>query len=323
VLLVLAGLVRLGVAIHEILPRAGVGDLLALANPAGPFGAVARDVDYNRRVNILLLAHGGAGGDNPDFTDTMIVLSIRPATHAATAIALPRYLWVTIPAGVHGDVQGKLYATYALGAEAGTDFLKPQWRGVTGPGDLAAATIGATIGEPIPFWIAVDSNAFTALIDDVGGIQINIPSALDDPTYPVGDEGRTTHIHFDAGQQTLNGTRALEYARSRLSTSDADRQRRQELVLVAILQSLRSPRWSVGAFWSLGPLQSGVRTNLEPDDIRAIAQLMGGVHERDVARYTLDDSGLLESQPLGPAEIEVPRDGTYAAVRAYVAARLP
>lgn len=322
--LLIGSATRLVVAIHDIAPRAGAGDFLALADGAdGGQGSITDLVSRNVRVNILLLAHGGAGGDNPDFTDTVIVLSIRPASHMATVVALPRYLWVTIPAGVHGELRGKLYTTYALAAESGPGFLKPQWTGPTGPGDLTAATVSATIGEPVQYWVAIDTDAFATLIDAVGGIEVDIPAPLDDPSYPVGESGETTHVHFDAGPQMLDGARALEYARSRLSTSDADRQRRQELVLVGIIRSLRSPRWSPSVLWSLGPMQDGVRTNLLPSDMRALAQLMAGVHESDVQRFTLDDSGLLQSQPLGTQYIEIPTDGTYAAVRAYVAARLP
>lgn len=312
--------VRLGVAIHQVAPRAGLSGLLALSRGGG---SLSDRMDRNERVDVLLLASGGSGGDNPDFTDTVIVLSIRPASHAATVLALPRYLWVTIPAGIHGDVQGKLYSTYALAAESGPDFLRPQWAGPVGPGDMTAATVSATIGEPIPYWVAIDTNAFAAVIDAIGGIQIDVPNPLDDPSYPVGDSGQTTHVHFDAGLQSLDGARALEYARSRLSTSDADRERRQELVLAGILQRLRSPQWSPSVLWSVGSVQAGVRTNLEPVDMRALANLIAGVHQSAVQRFTLDDSGLLESQPLGPEDIEVPKDGTYAAVRAYVAARLP
>jgi LCP family protein required for cell wall assembly len=322
--ILVAAAARLGFAIHEIAPSAGFGDFARLISPPPPSGGSLADaIRKNQRVNILLLAHGGAGGDNPNFTDTMIVVSIRPVTHAATVIALPRYLWVRIPAGVRGDVEGKLYSAYALGAGGDPGFLKPRWLGATGAGNLTAATVSTTIGQSVPYWFGVDTDAFVALIDDLGGVRITVPTALDDPSYPVGDSGQTIHVHFDSGPQVLDGTRALEYARSRLSTSDADRSRRQELVLVGLLQSLRSPHPGLGALWSLGPLQDGLRTNLRPVEMRELAQLVMSVREADVKRVTLDDSGLLEPRMLGTAQILVPRGGTFQAVQAYIADRLP
>ena len=57
------------------------------------------------------------------------------------------------------------------------------------------------------------------------------------PSTPIprpGDPYAFKTIHFDAGPQHMDGSRALEYARSRMSTSDFDRAKRQQLILVAI-----------------------------------------------------------------------------------------
>jgi len=109
VLVVLATATWTVVAVHLVAPRAGFGDFAALIGSGRPDdGWVARRVHSNERINILLLARGGAGHDSPDFTDTMLVLSIRPSTHRATVISLPRWLWVEIPAPDNGVVQGKL-----------------------------------------------------------------------------------------------------------------------------------------------------------------------------------------------------------------------
>ena len=79
------------------------------------------------------------------------------------------------------------------------------------------------------------------MIDALGGIQVTVPVTLDDPNYPADDERTTMHVHFDRGTQAMDGERALEYARSRLSTSEADRAARQELVMSAILWSSSLP----------------------------------------------------------------------------------
>jgi len=207
VILISATLVRIGIAVHAVAPRTGPGDIFAMLGSQPGSGPLAQQIESNQRVNVLLMARGGAGDDNPDFTDTLIVVSIRPRSGEATVISLPRNLWVRIPAPVAGAIEGKLYSAYALGAAQNDQFLQPRWRGPTGAGDLAAATVSGTIGQPVNYWAAIDADAFGAVIDALGGVQVNIPEALDDPHYPVGNADRTAHIHFDPGPQLLDGKR--------------------------------------------------------------------------------------------------------------------
>ncbi|NIV34370.1 MAG: LytR family transcriptional regulator, partial [Anaerolineae bacterium] len=92
--------------------------------------------------------------------------------------------------------------------------------------------------------------AFVEIIDTLGGIEVDVPKRLHDTRYPdprPGDPYAFKTIHFDPGPQQMNGTRALEYARSRMSTSDFDRAKRQQQVVLAIREKVLSvgaiPRW--------------------------------------------------------------------------------
>ena len=323
ILVVLAAATWTVVAVHLVAPRAGLGDFVALIGSArGDDGWVARRVHSDERINILLLARGGAGHDSPDFTDTMLVLSIRPSTHRATVVSLPRWLWVEIPAPENGVVQGKLFTAYALAAGQDPTFLQARWRTPTGQGDLAAATVSATIGQPIDGWIAIDLKGFEGLIDALGGLRITIPETLDDPNYPTEDE-RTIHIHFDAGTQTLDGKRALQYARSRLSTSERDRSRRQEIVLSAMFAALQKASLSPAAIAAMGPLKDGLRTNLLPVDASALRNVIAGMKQQDVKRITLEDSTLLKTTELGEQPVLVPASGSWSDLQAYIAGELP
>src|SRR2546425_11006316 len=79
------------VAIHTMAPRTTAGDLLrAVLDRDHSQGRLAQTLQKSGRVNLLLLARGGAGDDNPDFTDTVLLLSIRPSIHRATVISMPR-----------------------------------------------------------------------------------------------------------------------------------------------------------------------------------------------------------------------------------------
>lgn len=324
---VLASVSWVGTAILEVAPRTSATDVIAFFHAPDPKpGSIAWKINNNDRVNLLLLARGGAGNDNPNYTDTMVVLSLRPLTHRATAISLPRYMWVEIPASSSGALPGKLYSAYALGASQNAGFLRPQWRTSTGQGDLASATVELTIAQPIDGWIAVDANAFEAMIDGIGGIRVTIPEALDDTSYPSDVDDQTTHIHFDSGTQTLNGLRALEYARSRLSTSEADRSRRQEIILLGMLKSLKNTGFKPSLIAAAGPIKDGLRTNLAPLDARELFPLVSAIRQQDLNRIVLQDSPLLVEKALDPNQsVLVPRDSRsgYAELQAYVASELP
>src|SRR5207249_2440605 len=140
--------------------------------------------------------------------------------------------------------------------------------------------------------------AFRALIDALGGIQVTVPVTLDDPNYPADDERTTMHVHFDPGAQAMDGERALEYARTRLSTSEADRSARQELVASAILARLRTVHAGPALLPLLGALRQGVLTNLRLNEVRQLDPVLRRVRLAGLFRLTVDESNVLWREPL-------------------------
>jgi anionic cell wall polymer biosynthesis LytR-Cps2A-Psr (LCP) family protein len=180
------------------------------------------------------------------------------------------------------------------------------------------------IGQPIDGWAAVNTGAFSALVNALGGIRVDVPDALDDPDYSVDDTGRTMHVHFDRGPQAMNGERALEYARSRLSTSETDRANRQELVMSAIVERLRAVRAAPGMVPLLAAAGHGVLTSLRLPELRQLQALLDRVRPERTSRLTLDETHVLRRQPLpGGDYLLVPASGTYAELQRFVLAALP
>jgi LCP family protein required for cell wall assembly len=319
------GAVTVWSEVTTVAPRAAITDLVGLFRAPSPTpGSLAWKVEHNQRIDILFLARGGAGNDNPNFTDTILVLSIRPATGQATLVTLPRFLWADMPALVNGGISGKLYSAFALGMERDNPSLRSQWRTATGSGDLAAATVAGVIGESIDAWVAGDINSFRAIVDALGGIRVTVPTPLDDPGYPVADTGMTVRVHFDAGSQTMDGERALEYARSRLSTSEADRSNRQELIMTAILDRIRTLKVGPALLPLLGAVRQGMLTNLDLTEMRQLDQLLGHVRPAGISRVSIDETNVLQRQTLPDGDyILVPRGGTFTEVQQYVQAALP
>jgi polyisoprenyl-teichoic acid--peptidoglycan teichoic acid transferase len=313
--------------VHAISPRAQPGDLITMvhAQTDDP-GSLGWKIKHDHRINILLLGYGGPGHDGPYLTDSIMLLSIRPSSHEAIMISLPRDLWVKIPALPNDrSMIGKLNSAYAIGIDrADYPNVRSDWKTATGGGDLAAATVSQVTGQPIDYWIGVDFKAFRDVVNAIGGIKVDVPTTLDDPYFPAGESTGMMHIRIAAGVQQFDGERALEYARSRETTSDFDRSRRQQLVMLAVRQRVFSVNAIPRLFSLLGALQDNVRTNLRPAEMRQLATLAGHIGDQDIRRVAIDTSNLLRSSFSRDGQyILQPLDPTYGALHRYIAMALP
>ena len=179
------------------------------------------------RVNILLLGIGGEGHDGGQLSDTMILASLKPSTKQLSLLSIPRDLAVEIP----GYGVKKINAASAYGEE------KNPGNG----GELSATVVSKTFNTPIHYWVRVDFKAFSEIIDNMGGVIVDIERSFTDTQYPTYDYGYQT-ISFQAGKQKLNGEQALQYIRSRHGNNnennDFARNRRQQRLLTAVREQL-------------------------------------------------------------------------------------
>ncbi|MFA5633662.1 MAG: LCP family protein [Candidatus Dojkabacteria bacterium] len=121
-------------------------------------------------------------------------------------------------------------------------------------------TVERVTGREIQYHAIVDFNAFTQIIDAVGGVDINVDNSFTDYMYPKGWEYQT--VSFNAGPQTMDGETALIYSRSRHSShnnegTDFARARRQQKIIIALKdkllssESLTNPKTLMNIFASL------------------------------------------------------------------------
>jgi LCP family protein required for cell wall assembly len=313
--------------LHAISPRAQPGDIITLvqAQTDDP-GSLGYRIKHGERINVLLLGYGGPGHDGPYLTDSIMLVSIDASTKHAMMISLPRDLYVKIPAlPRNGFMWGKLNSAYAIGTDhRNYPNVRSDWKTATGGGDLAAATVSQVTGQPIDYWVGVDFKAFRDVVNALGGVRVDVPSTLDDPFYPRGESTGRMHIHFNAGWQPMNGEQALEYARSRETTSDFDRSKRQQLIMLAVRQRAFSLNAIPSLFSLMGALQDNVRTNLRPRDMRDLADLAGQLKEQDIRRVAIDTTNFLRSSYSRDGQyILEPLDPSYATLQHYLGNVLP
>lgn len=173
------------------------------------------------RVNILLLGMGDKGHEGENLTDTLMVVSLDTKTKEVAMISIPRDLYVKV------DDYGysKINAAHAYGEKYKVDGGGPK---------LASDTISNVIDQPIHYYARVDFTGFKKIIDLMGGVDIDVEKDLYDPLYPGGT------FYIKKGPRHMNGETALKYARSRETTSDFDRAKRQQQVIIAVKEKALS-----------------------------------------------------------------------------------
>jgi LCP family protein required for cell wall assembly len=160
-----------------------------------------------------------AGGGGSDLT---ILLHVAKGRKSAYGISIPRDTLVDRP---ECTVDGK-----TLPAE--TDVMWNEALAVGGPA-CAAAQLQALTGIAIDDYIVIDFAGFKDMVDAVDGVEVCIPSDIDDDEHD---------IHLDAGTRKLYGNEALAYVRQRSSTpnSDLGRMKRQQAFISSMLSKVMS-----------------------------------------------------------------------------------
>jgi LCP family protein required for cell wall assembly len=268
-------------------------------------GPTAVPWDGASRVNILMMGldygdwSGRNEGSGASRTDSMILFTIDPVSKTAGMLSIPRDMWVNIP----GFDYGPINTAYFLGDA----FKMPGG----GPG-VAVATVEEFLGVPIQYYAQIDFAAFAKFIDEMGGVTINIPT-----TVHLSLIGKPDMFELKPGVQNLDGPTLLAYARDRHDdgkngiSDDFARSDRQQQVIMAIrdqiLQANMLPTLIAKAPAMFQDLSSGIRTNMQLDQVIKMAQLAATIDTSKIKRGLIDDQSVMNAQA-------VLSDGTNKAV---------
>lgn len=198
-------------------------------------------------ANILIMGLDSRGNEGVvTRSDSIMVVGIKASRMKVSLLSIPRDLFINVP----GYGLQRINTINVLGEmdEAGT-----------GP-DLLARSIEQSFGIGINYYVRLDFQAFVALVDALGGLDIDVPYTITDYQFPTDDYG-TTEVHFDAGPQHMDGKTALIYARTRHADDDYHRAERQQLVVTALAKKLINPlNWPIAWY----AIQQNTETNLNP-----------------------------------------------------------
>lgn len=266
-----------------------------------PEAALPPAWDGASRINILFIGLDERDlqtNDGPPRSDTMILFTIDPITKTAGMLSIPRDMWVNIP--------GFGYSRINTAYSSGEGNQLPGG----GPG-LAMKTVSQFIGVPVDYFVQVDFNVFTTMVDeliDIGGCLPVSPTEkmiLD----PIGS-GLDKVVLTPGDRELCSGWRVLAYARNRkTSGGDTDRAHRQQEVILALQKIIFSPQ-NFPTFIQKSTtlykrLNSGIKTNLTFDDALQLAVLGKDISPESIKTGVIDptlgmaifDNTTLNGQP--------------------------
>lgn len=256
------------------------------------------------RINILTLGIDAAAG----LTDSISIISIDPINKKMAMLSVPRDLYVFNSAE---NRPTKINEVYNSGISACAKAQKTCDSKVDAGGALMKKTVGETLGIQISYFAKVDFNGVKKIVDNLGGIQIYVDKAIYDPKYPSSTGSGFDPFSIKAGLQKLDGATALKYARSRQTTSDFDRSRRQQQVIGAIrdkafqLNFLANPKKVTDLLATIG---RNFKTDLQSNEIVSLTKLLTELGD------TQTSTAILDNGPTGPLVSSTNNIGQYILV---------
>lgn len=214
-------------------------------------------------TNTLILGVDKRRGQTRSRADTILIMRTDPDSGRIKYLSIPRDYRVDLP----GQGVQKINAAFFFGGQAGM-----------------IRAVKRLTGLPIHHVIVVKFAGFPKMVDAVGGVTVDNPTALVDCPY---EAGRT--VSFPAGEISLNGARALEYARARQGDCGGDfgRALRQQAVVAGLKDKVLSPGNLLFAPWRGADIVRALQTDIGTFEMAKLGWLQARLDQRPGDRILL------------------------------------
>ncbi|QRG68124.1 LCP family protein [Brevibacillus choshinensis] len=227
--------------------------------------------DGKDRVNILLMGVDRRGMKNNGLprSDSMMLVSIDPVSKRYDLFSILRDTYVDIPGNGSSRINSAI---------------------VDGGPELAMKTVSQFTGLPVDRYVITDFEGFKALIDSVGGVELDVEKNMyyHDPT----DKG-VYDINLKKGVQQLDGNKALQYVRFRHdATSDYTRTERQRKLLAAVADQMKKGTTLIQLPSILKEVTPYIQTNIGTMDMLKLSSLGLNLNTQSPGKYQLPPMGM-------------------------------
>ncbi|MDB5083356.1 MAG: hypothetical protein JWN30_242 [Bacilli bacterium] len=221
-------------------------------------------------ITILLVGIDRRPSETQSRSDSLVLAVVNPKSKSIQLLPIPRDTYAFVP----GYGQTKINHAMFYG---GIHLLKK--------------TVSGYFHVPVNRYMIVDFNGFTKVVDDLGGLKVNVEKNMnyDDPT-----DG--THIHLHSGVNQLTGQQVLGYARFRHDLeADSGRMHRQQEVLKLLAEKVKTVQTWPKLFPILDHLGEHLQTDIAPV---TMVQLIKTFHDYPSSEIkTLSLAGVNEINP--------------------------
>ena len=273
--LVLLLIVLIGGAMAFVHSPYGVNPLpgiTGLFQPLGPTNILLIGNNARNPSGPLDIGTGGGGQ-----ADIMMIAHIDPKQHKVVLISIPRDMLFAMPQ--YNISIPKIKSLFFIGAQ-----MTPNQAA-----QLTVSGVEKFTGMHIDYWIVTDFQGFSDAIDAVGGVRVDIPGRIYDPTH--------SGANLYPGWQVLNGQQALAYIRVRqniassVATNDFERDDAQAQVLAALQQKLLNKSGDMAHIGSLiNTWYKDVATNMSIADLLKVAEAAHGAKVTHLNLANVGDS---------------------------------
>ena len=249
-----------GVSVSSIMPRVSI-------LKEDPYG----------HTNVLFLGVAGQEEEGGNLSDSIMIVSINDSKPSVSMLSLPRDLYIDSEVGSRKINEIYAAARHKHGNEKGLDIVK--------------RALSRFTNIELHYAAVVDFNVFEEVVDELGGVKLFVPEDISDPFYPDKNYGYQTFT-IRKGIQTLNGKTALKYARSRKTSSDYSRAKRQQDLLFAIKEKAEESNlfFDINLLRSLfQSYQENVNTDIKFTEALALSKVAHKLNFSNLVTAVLND----------------------------------
>jgi LCP family protein required for cell wall assembly len=262
------------------------------------------------RINILVMGldRRPREGQSPSRSDTMFVLTIDPQTKTAGILGIPRDLYVDIPDGDGGYFRDRINTALVFGEVN-------DYKG--GGQQLAIDTVEHNLGVKIGHYVIIDFEGFKEVIDALGGIDVDVPTYVSDPTYSWTElPGDYDPQEFEPGLQHMDGETALAYARIRQNSDDLDRIQRQQRIIFAVMDKALSLNVLRNALELWNKYKDAIDTDINDIQLAGFAKLAADISPEKISALSLGPATTPWMTPQGASVLLPSAEGIERIVQA-------
>jgi len=232
-------------------------------------------VSLDETLNILVVGSDERRAGQAWRSDVIMVVAVDFNNRQVGVVSFPRDLYVDIPTVGKNRINTATFFggvnKYPKGGDIG----------------LLKATLAQNFDIRIDHYIKFNFDTFKDVVDALGGIDLFVDCPITGrfPVEPGSNQLKWQTL--STGKYHMDGEFALRYVRERKTTSDVDRNRRQQRVLIAMRKRARE----VNIVPRIPALYDAMRANIETDlgltDIIALTRLGLQIDTKDVHGFNI------------------------------------